>query len=82
MEDCSLSRMRQRAALVKASIAFLIQWEIEGGRGLVEAKQALLAVFQFDPPILVERALTLWRDPFSDRRKVTQVNRQAKMCVR
>lgn len=73
-----LHRVRQRLALVKASVAFLKQWERDGGVG--DARQALLAVFQFESPQQVERAIRLWLDPRSDGRRLPMADRQ-KRCA-
>lgn len=61
LEVADLDRVRRGAALTRASVAFLDRWEREGGRGLLAARRALLAVFQFESTIVLEQALDVWR---------------------
>lgn len=75
-----IDRGRARLALVKASVAFLKQWERDGGSGTREGRQALRAVFQYESPVLLERAIRAWIDPLSDGRLVPHAERH-KRCA-
>lgn len=59
----TLSEKRSRLALVKASVAFLQQWERDGGIGVRQGREALLRVFQYDPPEMLDWAIRLWLTP-------------------
>lgn len=68
--------LEHRAALMRASMAFLMRWEREGGVGEAAAREALLKVFQFDSPRLLDQVIRIWQDPWSDRRRTKTPSRR------
>lgn len=47
--------------LADGALAFMGQWELEGGTDPIKARKALVLVFQFESPSALDRVMDVWQ---------------------